>query len=462
MTASATGKDSTNGVLSRRSLITYGVTELPINMSLFPVLVFVPKYYTSDLGVSLLLAANLILVVRLFDVITDPLVGYLSDRTPGPWGRRAPWIAAATPIMMLSIYMLFVPPEGAGAMHLFGWYALLSLGTTMMLIPYYAWGSELSPDYNERSRITGWRSQLGVLGSFLAQAIPVAAGIIFGIKGSASVLEIVAVTMLVLMPICVSTTLLSVPQTKTYTRSTIPFWEGLGVMWDNGPFKRLISAFFIGSLALNITTPLYIYFIAFVLKAEDQAVYMLFFFYLSNLAAVPFWVWLSTKIGKHRAYVASFGIIALAHPFYLLLGEGDFWYMLPITLVTGFSAGAFAALPNSMKADVIDLDTIKSGENRAALFFSTWSFTAKMAIAVATWLALTVLGLFGFNTTPGGFNDADQLFVLRFLFALFPSLFFVLAGVVIWKYPITESVHREMRASLQEKGLASDSVTTTS
>lgn len=430
-------------------------------MSLFPVIVFIPKYYTSDLGVSLALAANLILAVRLFDVITDPLVGYLCDRTPGPFGRRAPWIAAATPLMMLSIYMLFLPPEGAGAMHLFTWYMLLSLATTMMLIPYYAWGSELSPDYNERSRITGWRSQLGVVGSLLAQLVPAAAAIFFGIKGSASVLEIVAITMLVLMPICVTTTLIRVPQTKTFTRSTIPFWEGLGVMWDNGPFKRLISAFFLGSLALNITTPLYLYFITFVLKAEDQAIYMLFFFYLSNLTAVPFWVWLSSKIGKHRAYVASFVIISMAHPFYLLLGEGDFWYMLPITLVTGFAAGGFAALPNSMKADVIDLDTIKCGENRAALFFSTWSFTHKLAAAGSTWLALMGLALFNFNATPGGFNDADQLFGLRFLFALLPSLFFILAGVVIWKYPITETVHQEMRESLQQKGLESGPVATT-
>lgn len=422
-------------------------------MSLFPVLVFVPKFYTSDMGVSLMLAANLILAVRLFDVVTDPLVGYLSDRTGGPFGRRRPWIAAATPLMMISIYMLFLPPEGAGAMHLFTWYMLLSLGTTMMLIPYYAWGSELSPDYNERSRITGWRSMLGVVGSLVAQLMPAGAYIFFGISGSASVLEIVAATMLLLMPLCVITTLTTVPEVKATTRSAIPFWEGLSIMWGNGPFKRLISAFFIGSLALNITTPLYIYFIAFVLKAEDKAIFMLVFFYLANFFAVPFWVWLSTKVGKHRAYVASFVIISCAHPFYLLLGEGDFWYMLPITLVTGFSAGGFAALPNSMKADVIDLDTMKCGENRAALFFSTWSFTYKLAAAGSTWLALMGLALFNFNTTPGGFNDADQLFGLRFLFALLPSFFFLLAAVVIWKYPITESVHKELRDSLQAQGL---------
>lgn len=436
--------------MTRKSLFAYSLTELPISMSLFPVIVFVPKFYTSDMGVSLVLAANLILAVRLFDVVTDPLVGYLSDRTKGRFGRRKPWIAAATPVMMIAIYMLFLPPEGAGALHLGVWYALLSLGTTMMLIPYYAWAAELSPDYNERSRITGWRSMLGVVGSFVAQLAPAAAAYFWGLTGSASVLQVVAITMLVVMPLCVITTLARVPERQVeISRSATPFWSGLSLMWGNGPFKLLITAFFMGSLALNITTPLYLYFITFVLKAEDNAIYMLLFFYTANFLAVPFWVWLSTKVGKHKAYIASFTIIACAHPFYLLLGEGDFWYMLPITLVTGFSAGGFAALPNSMKADVIDLDTIRSGENRAALFFSTWSFTYKLAAAGSTWIALMGLALVGFNTEPGGFNDADQLFGLRFLFALFPSFFFILAAIVIYRYPITEAVHKEMRDSLQ-------------
>ncbi len=437
--------------LPKSKLFAYSLTELPIAMSLFPVLVFIPKYYTSDLGVSLVLAANLILAVRLFDVLTDPLVGYLSDRTRGPFGRRRPWIVAAAPTMMLSFYMLFMPPAGAGAMHLFVWMMLLSIGTTMMLIPYYAWAAELSPDYNERSRITGWRSMAGVVGSLLAQVIPAAALILYGIGGSETVLQIVGITMLVVMPLCVFISVVAVPEAKSFVSAVTPFWAGLKIMWRNAPFKRLVLAFFVGSLALNITTPLYLYFITFVLKAEDKAIFMLTFFFIANFCAVPFWVWLSSRIGKHRAYVASFGTIAAAHPLYLLLGEGDFWYMLPITLLTGFAAGGFAALPNSMKADVIDLDTLECGDNRAALFFSTWSFTQKLAASVATYLALMGLALVSFNTTPGGENTAEQLFGLRFLFALFPSTFFVLAGFIIWKYPITELVHTQMREALAKQ-----------
>jgi Na+/melibiose symporter-like transporter len=230
--------------------------------------------------------------------------------------------------------------------------------------------------------------------------------------------------------------------------------EGLKLMVSNKPFLRLIIAFMVSSTALSITTPLYLFFITYVLDAEDKAIYMLTFFYLANMAAVPFWVWLSSKIGKHRAYVGCFALIGLAHPFYLLLGEGDFWYMLPITVVTGFAAGGFAALPNSMKADVIDLDTLTTGENRAALFFSTYSFTYKAAASVGSSIGLFALAIIGFNTMEPALNTPQQLWGLKFLFAMFPSIFYLSACAIIWNYPITEERHAEMRAELEEKNRA--------
>ena len=328
---------------------------------------------------------------------------------------------------------------------------VLSLGTTMMLIPYYAWAAELSPHYHERSRITGVRSALGVVGSFLAQFIPVLALLFWGIGGSESVLKIVGVTMLIVMPLCVVLTLSNVDEQRNYEDSVTPFWKGLKLMGENGPFVRLILAFGVANGALAMTTPLYIFFISFVLDAEEKAVYMLAFFYLANLSGVPFWVWLSGQIGKHRAYIGCFATIACAHPFYLLLGEGDFWWMLPITLTTGFAAGGFAALPNSMKADVIDYDHLQSGENRAGLFFATWSFTAKMAMSVGAWLALAGLAWFNFNPDPAQVNSPEQLFGLRFLFALAPSLFYLTACAIIWRYPITQASHAEVRAELERR-----------
>ena len=167
--------------LKRRTLFYYGLADLPVSMSLFPVLVFLPKFYTGDLAVPLALAGTIMLAVRISDVITDPFFGYITDRFPTPWGRRRFWIALATPIMMLAIYQLFLPPADAGAWHMGIWMFVLSIATTMMLIPYYAWAAELSPDYNERSRITGVRSMMGVVGSLSAQLAPAGALLFFGI-----------------------------------------------------------------------------------------------------------------------------------------------------------------------------------------------------------------------------------------------------------------------------------------
>ena len=188
------------------------------------------------------------------------------------------------------------------------------------------------------------------------------------------------------------------------------------------------------------------------LNAEEKAIFMLAFFYIANLASVPVWVALSHRVGKHRAYMSAFVIIACAHPFYMLLGPGDFWYMLPITLVTGFAAGGFgAALPNSMKADVIDLDTLESGENRAALFFSSWSFVQKLVASLGTAIAMFGLALVGFKS--GVENGPDEMFGLRLLFSTLPSIFFLTATAIMWRYPITESRHAEIRAALAARGL---------
>lgn len=436
--------------LKKSTLFYYSLADMPVMMSIFPVIVFIPKFYSDEMGISLALIGTILLVSRIFDVLTDPLMGYISDHTKSRWGRRKPYIALSIPLMMVGIYQLFLPPDGAGAAHLLIWSMTLSLGTTLMLIPYYAWGAELSPEYNERSRITGARAMSGVTGSLVAQVMPGIACFYFLFCGTESVLQVVCYTMLIVMPLCAIVTLMGTPNSNISITSTVPILTGLKLMVGNKPFLQLVSAFTAGSIGLSITTPLYLFFIAYVLNAEDQAIYMLTFFYLTNLASVPIWVKLGARFGKHRAYVGAFVLIACAHPLYMLLGDGDFWFMLPITIMTGFAAGGFgAALPNSMKADVIDLDTLRSGENRAALFFSSWSFVQKLVASLGTAIAMFGLALFDFQ--PGGDNTPDQIFGVRFLFSTLPSIFYLAAAALVWNYPITESRHAEIRAELDAR-----------
>jgi len=459
---------STPTRLSNKTLFFYSLTELPLMMALFPVMVFIPKYYTTEMGVGLALAGNIILTVRIFDIFTDPLIGVLSDRTRTPWGRRRPWVLASMPLLVAGFYLLFVPLEDlslltamlpaematreyTSGLYMFLCMVLLSVGATMIMIPYWSWGAELSPDYNERTRITGWRAAFGVGGSLLAQLLPILAGIFFGLQGDEAVLIVVGTGMLVTMPICMILTVWMVPENKNFVSAYTPLLEGLRLMMKNSPFKKLIMAFASSSTGLTITTPLYAFFIAFVLQDTTSTIYMLSIFYLVNIAAIPIWVRISQNIGKRSCYITAFVIISVVHPFYMLLGPGDIWWMTPVTIMTGFCAGAFNALPNSMKADVIDLDTLESGENRAASYFATWSFTTKIVNAGGAWLALNGLALTGFDPQLGAGNSEEHLMGLRLMFAVIPSAFYLLAVAFIWSYPITEEYHQQVRDELDRR-----------
>ena len=172
--------ESRSQPLKNRTLILFGLPEYAVYLASIPVGLYLPFVYSKDLGLSLTEVGLILMLARISDVITDPLIGYLSDRTPGRFGRRKPWLAGGALLMMISAFQLFNPAVlndmPIGNIHLLAWAVLLWLGWTMINIPYYAWGAELSGDYHERTRITGWRQAFGFLGNVSVLAVPVMAG----------------------------------------------------------------------------------------------------------------------------------------------------------------------------------------------------------------------------------------------------------------------------------------------
>lgn len=438
--------------LSRSTLFCYGLADLPVMLAIIPMSIWLSRFYTGDMGLGLSAVANIMLFARLFDVITDPLVGYLSDHTKSRWGRRKPWMLASLPFLMLGIYKVFIPPEGIGIWYLFTWMMVMWLGWTMLMIPYYAWAAELSIDYDERTRITGWRAVMGSLGGITAQLIPFLALVIFGFGGTANVMTMLGVASLILMPVCIGITLMRVPEFPEIQAPAVPLLSGLKIMWRNGPFRRLLLGFVLASTGLAIVMPLYIFFVEFIV--EEPAANVPFMVIISSMAGfigIPFWVWLSKRIGKHRAWIGGFILLAAISPMYLFLGPGDFWLMVPGIVIAGIGTGSFSALPNSMKADVIDLDTARSGKNRAAFFFSAWSLVTKLASSLGGWLALQSLALFGFDASNGAQNTPEALMGLRLTFAVLPAVIFVIAAAVIWRYPITKERQERIRAAIDRR-----------
>ena len=132
-----------------------------------------------------------------------------------------------------------------------------------------------------------------------------------------------------------------------------------------------------------------------------------------------------------------------------MLGEGDVWQAAALLCLVGIGGGNFNVVPASMKADVIDLDTLESGDDRAGLFFAAWSTATKMVHALGVGIALPVLAWFGFDPTIK--NPPEQLFALQAFYSLAPIAFYALAAVLLVRYPITRTKHTEITRRLRER-----------
>ena len=421
----------------------YGMPALPLSIVGLPLNVYLPGLYTAGLGLSLSTVGFVLLAVRLGDVITDPLVGTLSDRTRGRFGRRRPWILAAVPIGGPALWYLFVPPEGAGALHLFVSAAALYLAWTMIAVPHAAWGAELSSDYFARTRIAAWREGLSVVGVMVSAALPA----LLADPRPQSALRALAAATLAFAPPALLLMFLLVPEPPA--RPARRRHGGLGPIMRNRPFRLLLSAWTVNGIANGLPAALFLAMVTDVLKIPDRAGALLFAYFAAAVSAVPLWAALARHLGKHRAWCAAMLGAALVFCFVPLLGAGAFRGFLGICLLSGAALGADLALPPAMQADVVDLDELESGEPRAGLFFAAWSMAQKLGNAAAVGVGLPLLESFGY--APGGAQGHDGLVLL---YAVVPVLLKLLAVALVWRFPIDAAEQRRIRILLEQRRVA--------
>lgn len=286
--------------LGRRHLLAYGALTLPLAIAGLPIAFHVPPLYTQELGLDLALVGAVLLLARITDVFTDPIVGFLSDRFPTRFGRRRPWILAGIPVMMLGTWMVFVPAPGVSSAYLLVWISILYLGWTLVAIPYGAWGAELSTDYHQRSRITGVRELFTVVGQIVAAVVPAA---LAGPAGQvAPGLRALAIASVVLLPVATALLLLGVrEQPPLPFAASIELRRGFAVVLRNEPFRRLLAASVLGGFAGAFNATLAVMFYVHVLRIGEAAPWMVLVYFVAGVCAVPFWVGLSRRVTKHRA-----------------------------------------------------------------------------------------------------------------------------------------------------------------
>ena len=444
----------------------YGLMNLPTSIVGLPIALYIPAFYSQNLGLSLAVVGALIALSRVTDVFTDPPIGVASDRWHTRFGRRKPWMVFGTPLMLVSLWMLFVPDSrfaialwhslgGAGVsnLYLFVWISLLYLSFTLVDLPYRAWGAELSPDYDERSSVTGWREAFGYGGTLMALFIPLILATMFDMPGPANALLGIAVAVIILIPLLFLPALIWVKElpARVSTEARVAWKRGLKIVWANGPYRRLVISLVFFIAAVSMTASLSFFFVASVMEETfDRYALFILAYYVSSSAAIPIWFGISSRIGKHRTVVLGVLWLSLWSAFIPLLGPGHYWVFFLIMILKGSAIGALVFLPASMAADVVDLDTLRTGEQRTGLYFSLWGMVNKGAVAVGVLLATNGVAFFGFDPSSATNTDEAKMAV-AWLYSIIPALIACVALPLLWNYPLTRERQERMRAHIERR-----------
>ena len=432
--------------LSWRILAAYAAPALPLALLGLPLNVHLPVFWAGPMGLSLSTVGLVLTLVRLSDVVVDPAIGRLSDRWRTRIGRRRPVILLAIPVGLVGGAALFFPPAGAGAVWLAISYGLLTLGWSLVALPWQAWGAELTGDYRERTRIVGVRETLTLLGVVLSAVLPA----VLSLSDPATILKLLAVLCLGLAVPSLGALLTQVPEPPPAAGPTQPrLAESLRTAWANRPFRRLLAAWALNGVANGLPAVLFLLLVRHLLQAPDRSGPLLLAFFLTGIASVPVWSWVARRTSKHRAWCLAMLWTCAAFLPVLALGPGDVTGFLLICLGTGAGLGADLALPPSMQADVVELDTLQHGEARAGLFFAAWTMAQKAGAALSAGLAFVLLDFAGFSTE--GVNAGPQIAALVGLYCLVPIALKLGAIALVWNFPLDAAEQRRIQLALAER-----------
>lgn len=404
-------------------------------MPTLPIYIYLPAFYADTLGLGLAVTGIVMLLSRVFDAVTDPVAGLLSDRTQSRYGPRKPWIVGGAFIAAIGLCLVVFPPESPSGLYLLIAMIILYAGWSAVMVPYTAWAAELSEDYDERARITAFREAAGLAGILAAALIPVAATTLGGDETSG--LQAVAIVAIVggaagLVVMAYGTPSGTISAAESAARPDLK--RSLKQLVRNKPFLRLAAAWFVNGMANGIPAALFLFYLEHGLGADEEfrGLFILVYF-LSAVAAMPAWTWISARIGKHRAWCAAMAAAILAFGFVPMLEPGAFMAFFVICAVTGAALGADLSLPPALQADVVDYHRLASPTRDTGLFFAAWNLITKIALALAAGVALFGVGAFGFDPQA---PDDNGRFVLVIFYALVPVVLKVFATAMVWSFPI--------------------------
>ncbi|MBV7457036.1 MFS transporter [Acidovorax sp. sif1233] len=412
--------------LRARHGLAYGLLGLPLAFVALPLYVLLPNHYAREFGMPLATLGSVLLAARLFDAVSDPLLGRLCDHL---FGRsvRAVLAAGAVSAMVLALGLtgLFFPlVRGADGLTAWALVALLITYTaySQLGIAHQAWGARLGGDELQRGRIVAWREGAALAGVVLASVLPALLGlpVMLGVFAMALLLGWWAWTRAPRPPAHAGGA--AAGGYRPSRRASL--WQP----WGRPAFRRLLAVFMINGIASAIPATLVLFFIQDRLQAPPaQEPLFLAAYFVCAALSIPLWLRAVARWGLARTWLAGMLLAVAVFVWAAFVGVGDVLPFLAVCALSGVALGTDLALPGALLAGVIAAEG-DSGQHEGA-YFGWWNFATKLNLALAAGLALPLLGWLGY--TPGTRGDGG-LQTLGIAYAVLPCVLKLMAAAALY------------------------------
>ncbi|MBN1532551.1 MAG: MFS transporter [Spirochaetes bacterium] len=430
----------------------YGVCDLGGNLFFTAIGLWLLNFLTDTVGIAAGLAGIIIAIGKIWDAVTDPMTGYLSDRTVTRWGRRRPWMLFGSLPLFVTMVVMFTNPGLTSQTLLFIWgtlaFCLLCTAYTAVNIPYNSLTPELTQDYHERTSLNGFRFGFAVIGTLLAAgaALPIINAFPTKDTGFTAMGTIFGGFMLVTALI----TFFSVrePDAERVHPTTGLIKTYLKV-FKNKPFVLIALVYTLHVTALTVVMGVAIYYFKYIHQDETKTTAAMLILLVTAMIFIPVSVALSKKVGKKIVYGAGLLIFLIALMILFFFGHlHGINFSLGVMLFAGVGMGFTYVMPWAIVPDAVEYDYLLSGERTEGAFYGIWTFGIKIGQAVALAISGCVLSLFGY--IPDVIQSSSSLLGIRLLLGPIPAFIYILGIVVLYFYPLTEKRYNEVLQQIRE------------
>ena len=441
-----------NGKLPVKVKMGYGVCDLGGNL-FFTVLAFLlMNYLTDTVGLAAGFAGAAIMIGKVWDAVTDPLTGFLSDRTKSRWGRRRPWIFLGSFPLFVMMFVMFTNPGVMSQGALFAWatvsFCLLCTAYTAVNIPYNSLTPELTQDYHERSSLNGYRFGFAVIGTLLGAgaALPIIG--LFPDKNTGFSFMGAFFGFLMMATAIITFVAVREPGHQK-TMPTVGFFKTYFGVFGNKPYLLILATYTIHITALTVVSGVIIYYFKYIHNAEGMTTPAMLILLVVAMAFIPVSVLGAKKFGKKIIY--QVGLVIMASGIMVMFFFGHLYppsFSLAVMVFTGIGMGFTYAMPWAIVPDAVEYDYLRTGERKEGAFYGIWTFGIKIGQAIAmgiTGLVLT-LGQYIPETT----QSAESMLSIRLLVGPIPAFIFIAGAVVLAFYPITEERYNQICEEIEQ------------